>query len=53
MKTKTNSPKTTLVAVWMPKELVDALDRVAQREDSDRSKIIRRKLRETLRITTD
>jgi len=34
-----------LVALWVPKQLVLALDRAVREEDSDRSKFIRRALR--------
>ena len=46
---KTNSKTTTLVAVWMPVELVLEMDAAAQREDSDRSKILRKALRHSIR----
>ena len=35
----------TLVAVWMPTDLLVALDRLAKERDSDRSKIIRSAIR--------
>ena len=34
-----------LVALWVPKALVDAMDSAVNKEDSDRSKFIRRALR--------
>lgn len=34
-----------LVALWIPRTLVDAMDTAIQKEDSDRSKFIRRALR--------
>ena len=34
-----------LVALWVPRELVNALDHAVRLEDSDRSKFIRRALR--------
>lgn len=45
----TNSKATTLVAVWMPTELVRELDAAAKREDLDRSKILRKALRQAIR----
>lgn len=46
---KTNSRVTTLVAVWMPNELVREMDAAAKREDTDRSKLMRKALRASLR----
>jgi len=46
---KTNSKATTLVAVWMPVDLVREMDAAAKREDSDRSKILRKALRQAIR----
>jgi len=46
---KTNSKSTTLVAVWMPNELVREMDAAAKREDLDRSKLLRKALRQNLR----
>lgn len=37
-----------MVTLWMPKELVRALDLEVQRSDSDRSKLIRHAVREKL-----
>lgn len=37
-----------LVNVWLPKQLVPLIDRGVQMEDSDRSKFIRRAIREKL-----
>jgi metal-responsive CopG/Arc/MetJ family transcriptional regulator len=34
-----------LVALWVPKQLLDAMDLAIRSEDSDRSKFIRRALR--------
>jgi metal-responsive CopG/Arc/MetJ family transcriptional regulator len=34
-----------LVALWIPKPIVDAIDRAVITEDSDRSKFIRRAVR--------
>lgn len=36
------------VGVWIPKALVDLLDRAVRRTDSDRSKILRAAVREKL-----
>lgn len=41
----------TLVAVWIPHELATALDAAVNREDSDRSKIVRKALRRHLTQT--
>lgn len=46
---KTNSPDTTMIAVWVPKELARKLDAEAKAQDLDRSKLIRRALRQSLR----
>ena len=46
---RTNGPGMTLVAVWIPNELVRAMDAAAKRDDLDRSKLLRKALRETLR----
>jgi metal-responsive CopG/Arc/MetJ family transcriptional regulator len=40
--TKTNSK---LVALWIPQEMAAALNEAVKREDTDRSKFIRRALR--------
>lgn len=39
-----------MVALWVPRDLLLALDAEVAREDSDRSKIIRRALRKKLRL---
>jgi metal-responsive CopG/Arc/MetJ family transcriptional regulator len=39
-----------LVALWIPKQLLEALDDAVNREDSDRSKFIRNALRSKLHI---
>lgn len=44
-KTKRTKETSTLVAVWVPTELVVQLDRLARERDSDRSKIIRGAIR--------
>lgn len=44
----TNSKDTTLIAVWMPTALARQLDAAAKSQDLDRSKLIRRVLRQTL-----
>ena len=38
----------TFVAAWIPDEIVDALDLAVKRQDTDRSKIIRKALRSFL-----
>jgi hypothetical protein len=38
----------TFVAAWIPDEIVTALDQAVQRQDTDRSKIIRKALRSFL-----
>jgi metal-responsive CopG/Arc/MetJ family transcriptional regulator len=43
--TKRTQKPSTLVAVWVPNELVDQLDKLAKEKDSDRSKIIRHAIR--------
>lgn len=43
--TKRTNKASVLVAVWVPTELVDQLDRLAREKDSDRSKIIRSAIR--------
>jgi metal-responsive CopG/Arc/MetJ family transcriptional regulator len=35
----------TFVAAWIPDEIVDALDLAVKRQDTDRSKIIRKAIR--------
>ncbi len=37
--------KSLLVAVWIPRPLLAAIDRAVEREDTDRSKFIRRAVR--------
>lgn len=41
---RTQKPS-TLVAVWVPTDLVERLDQLAKAQDSDRSKIIRHAIR--------
>ena len=43
--TKRTQKQSTLVAVWVPTELVEKLDSLARERDSDRSKIIRSAIR--------
>lgn len=45
---KTNNPGTTMIAVWVPVEMARKLDSAAKAQDLDRSKLIRRAIRETL-----
>jgi len=35
----------TLIALWVPNDLLEALDRAVESEDSDRSKIVRNAIR--------
>lgn len=37
--------KSEMIALWIPKELVAAIDTAVSKEDSDRSKFIRRAVR--------
>lgn len=39
-----------MVVVWVPKELVEALDQYVQQHDSDRSKVIRAALKAKLGV---
>jgi metal-responsive CopG/Arc/MetJ family transcriptional regulator len=48
-KNSTNSKYTTLVAVWMPTELVRQMDAAAKQQDLDRSKLLRKALRQAIR----
>jgi len=41
----------TFIGAWIPNEVVAALDREVQTKDSDRSKVIRRALRDLLRVS--
>jgi len=41
-------PKGKLLAVWVPVKLLPSLDQGARKEDSDRSKFIRKAIREKL-----
>jgi len=43
--------KSRLVAVWVPNELLDALDQHVTDHDLDRSKVIRLALKERLRAS--
>lgn len=43
--TKRTQQDATLVAVWMPTDLLVKLDSLAKKRDSDRSKIIRSAIR--------
>jgi metal-responsive CopG/Arc/MetJ family transcriptional regulator len=45
MKKRTRQKKEHLVAVWLPVELLRALDRAAAAHDTDRSKLIREAIR--------
>lgn len=44
-KTKRTQKASTLVAVWVPTDLVARLDLIARESDSDRSKVIRNAIR--------
>ena len=44
----TNSPETALISVWVPKSLIRELDAAAKSQDLDRSKVIRKALRQSL-----
>lgn len=46
---KNAKPSATLVGVLLPPELIAALDAEAKARDLDRSKVIRRALRQVLR----
>jgi len=50
-KPKTNRPDTTMIALWVPVDLAKQLDAAAKARDLDRSKLIRRAIRETLSRT--
>jgi metal-responsive CopG/Arc/MetJ family transcriptional regulator len=41
-------PKGKLLAVWVPGTLLTRLDEAARKEDSDRSKFVRKAIREKL-----
>jgi metal-responsive CopG/Arc/MetJ family transcriptional regulator len=43
--TKRSQQSATLVAVWVPTDLLEKLDSLARVKDSDRSKIIRSAIR--------
>lgn len=47
--TKRTKQTATLVAVWVPNELLTQLDAAAVARDSDRSKVIRHAIRNNLR----
>ena len=44
----TNSSETALISVWVPKSLIQELDSLAKRLDLDRSKVVRKALRQTI-----
>lgn len=45
---QTNSQETALISVWVPKSLIRELDAAAKNQDLDRSKVIRKALRQSL-----
>jgi metal-responsive CopG/Arc/MetJ family transcriptional regulator len=47
-KKTTRKKKECLVAVWLPRSLLRALDKAAASRDTDRSKLIREALRKEL-----
>lgn len=47
----TSKDGVTFIAAWIPDETVAALDRAVQREDTDRSKLMRKALRAYLAKT--
>ena len=48
-KTKRTNETSTLVAVWVPTDLLAKLDILARQTDSDRSKLIRQAIRTSAR----
>ena len=49
-KTKRTNKTAIMIGVWVPTELLAKLDQAAELQDLDRSKLIRRVLREKLQI---
>jgi metal-responsive CopG/Arc/MetJ family transcriptional regulator len=47
-KTKRTNKTATMIGVWVPTDLLARLDQAAEQQDLDRSKLIRRVLREKL-----
>ena len=45
---KRTNKDSTLVAVWVPTDLLALVDKVAETQDTDRSKLIRRAIRSSL-----
>jgi len=50
-KTKRLNGTSALVAVWVPTNILEQLDRLAAEQDTDRSKLIRRAIRSNLAKT--
>ncbi len=40
--------ESTIIALWLPKPLLESLDRAVRAQDSDRSKLIRKAIREKI-----
>lgn len=47
-KTKTNSPETALISVWVPAEVARQLEATAKASDLTKSQLIRKALRKEL-----